>query len=40
MPGERHLDQRREHAAVGAIVIGQHQVLRAQLGQRGGELRQ
>ena len=32
MTGERHLGQRREHAAIGAIVIGEHQVLRAQLG--------
>ena len=39
MAGERHFHQRREHAAIGAVVIGQHQVLRAQLGQRGRELR-
>ena len=37
MTGEGHLDQRGEHAAVGAIVIGQHQVLRAQLRQRSSE---
>ena len=40
MTGEGHFDQRREHAAIGAVVIGEHQILRAQLVQRGGESRE
>ena len=40
MTGEGHFHERREHAAIGAVVIGQHQVLRAQLRERGRELRE
>ncbi len=35
MARERHLQQRHDEAAVGAIVIREHQVIRAQVGERG-----
>ena len=40
VPGERHLEQRREQAAVGAVVIGEQQACRAQLGDRREEAAQ
>ncbi len=40
MPGERHLHQRDEQAAVGAVVVGEQQPRGAQLRERRGELQQ